>query len=66
MVSKGLQDNTLTFDFAGGANIDPGKTSHMHGAQIEFVAADEIKATWVNWASGKADHSASFRVSRKK
>jgi hypothetical protein len=66
MTSKGLQGNVLTFDFTGGANIDPAKTSHMHGATIEFTSADEIKATWHNWAQGKADHSATFRVVRKK
>jgi hypothetical protein len=66
MVSKGLQGDVLDFEFAGGANIDPSKTSHMHAARIEFVAADEIKATWHNWSNGKADHSATFRVVRKR
>ena len=66
MTSTGLQGNTLAFDFAGGANIDPVKTSHMHGAMIEFVSADEIKATWQNWNHGKADHAATFRVVRKR
>jgi hypothetical protein len=66
MLSKGLQGNALTFDFAGGANIDPAKTSHMHGARIEFVSGDEIKATWQNWDHGKADHAATFRVVRNR
>ena len=66
MQSKGLAGNVLTFDFAGGANIDPAKTSHMHSAKLEFVSADEIRATWDNWQNGKADHSATFRVVRKK
>jgi hypothetical protein len=55
MISKGLQGNALTFDFAGGANIDPATSEHMHGARIEFVSADEIKATWQNWNHGKAE-----------
>jgi hypothetical protein len=66
MVSTGLQGNVLNFEFAGGTNIDPAKTSHMHTAMIEFLSADEIKATWHNWSSGKADHSATFRAVRKK
>ena len=66
MTSRGLEGNTLTFDFAGGANIDPTVTSHMHGARFEFVSPDELKATWQNWDKGKADHTATFRVLRKK
>ena len=66
MVSAGLQGNTLAFEFAGGANINPATTSHMHSASFEFVSADEIKSTWVNWNGGKSDHSATFRVVRKK
>jgi hypothetical protein len=66
MKSKGLQGNTLIFDFAGGANIDPAQTSHMHGAKIEFVSRDEIKATWQNWNHGKPDHAAVLRLVRKK
>jgi hypothetical protein len=66
MRSKGLQGNVLAFDFDGGTNIDPAKTSHMHAAKYEFVSADEVRATWINWANGKADdHVASFRIRRK-
>jgi hypothetical protein len=66
MTSRGLQGTRLVFDFAGGANIDATRTSHMHAAAIEFVGADEIKGTWHNWSGGKPDHSATFRVVRKK
>jgi hypothetical protein len=66
MMSKGLDGNVVAFDFAGGANIDPAKTSHMHAARIEFISADEIKGTWENWRDGKHDHAASFRVVRKR
>jgi hypothetical protein len=66
MTATGLQGNVLSFKFSGGANIEPSTTSHMHDATIEFVSADEIKATWVNWTGGKPDHSATFRVVRKK
>jgi hypothetical protein len=66
MTSTGLQGSTLAFEFSGGSNIDPSTTSHMHAATIEFVSADEIKGTWVNWNHGKSDHSSTFRVVRKK
>jgi len=66
MRSKGVDGNRLAFEFAGGANIDPAKNSYMHAVRIEFVSADEIKATWSNWAKGKSDHEATFRVVRKK
>jgi hypothetical protein len=66
MTSAGLKGNTLAFTFSGGSNIDAAKTSHMHDASIEFISADEIKATWVNWSNGKFDHAASFRVVRQR
>ena len=66
MTTTGLQGNTLSFKFTGGANIEPSTTSHMHEAAIEFLSADEIKGTWTNWKDGKPDHSATFRVVRKK
>jgi hypothetical protein len=68
MRSQGLVGNSVAFDFVGGANIDPAKTSHMHSVRIEFVSADEIKGTWQNWSNGKADddHLAAFRAIRKK
>ena len=66
MRSKGLDGNVLAFQFDGGANIDAAKTSHMHSAKLEFLSADEIRGTWDNWKNGTADHSATFRVVRKK
>jgi hypothetical protein len=68
MRSAGLKGNALTFDFDGGTNIDPAKTSHMHSAKIEFVSNDEIRGRWTSWSNGKPDeqHTASFRAIRKK
>lgn len=66
MRSPGLVGNTISFDFAGGSNIEPRTTSHMHAARIEFVSPDEIRATWINWKDGKEDHGASFRAVRKR
>jgi len=68
MRSKGLSGNLLAFDFDGGTNIDPAKTSHMHAAKFEFISANEIRASWTNWKDGKAqgDHAASFLIQRKR
>jgi hypothetical protein len=67
MRSRGLDGNKLSFEFDGGANIDPATTSHMHSARIEFITADEIRGTWHNWKNGKPDeHGAAFRIVRKK
>jgi hypothetical protein len=66
MTSPGIQGHTMTFQFAGGANIDPATTSHMHDATIEFVSNDEIKAVWQNWSKGKPDHAGAFRIVRKR
>jgi hypothetical protein len=65
MTSPGLAGNAIAFEFAGGANVNPATTSHMHTARIEFISADEIKGTWENWTGGKSDHAATFRVVRK-
>jgi hypothetical protein len=66
MTSRGLEGNVLTFDFAGGTNIDPAHTTHMHGARIEFRSADEIVSAWQNWKAGKPDGPAHpFRIVRK-
>ena len=67
MLSKGLDGNTLVFDFAGGANIDPSTTSHMHAVRLEFVSADEIISSWQNWKDGKPTGPPHpFRVVRKR
>jgi hypothetical protein len=55
MRAKEIHGNVMNFDFDGGANIDPAKTSHMHNVRWEFVTKDEIKADWHNWKDGKDD-----------
>lgn len=66
MSTPGLKGDVLEFTFIGGTNIDPATTSHMHAARLEFMSADEIKGTWVNWADGRSNHAAAFRVVRKR
>ena len=66
MRAKELKGNVLQFDFEGGSNIDAATTSHMHSAKWEFVSADEVKADWQNWSSGKPDHVGAMHIRRKK
>lgn len=66
MRAKTVDGNVLQFDFDGGANIDPAKTSHMHSVRWEFVSKDEVKADWHNWSGGKPDHVGAVHLSRKK
>lgn len=66
MRSAGLQGTTLAFEYAGGTNIGP-QTSYMHSMRMEFVSADEVRATWQNWKAGHPNEPpAPFRITRKK
>ena len=68
MRAREIQGNIMNFEFDGGANIDPAKTSHMHNVRWEFISKDEIKAEWHNWASGKEDpqHLGRMHLQRKR
>ena len=68
MRAKEIHGNVMNFDFDGGTNIDPAKTSHMHNVRWEFISKDEIKADWHNWADGKEDpaHLGRMHLTRKK
>lgn len=45
--------NKLDFQFAGGANLDPAKDQHMHGAVLTFIDDDHIQVDGTGWADGK-------------
>jgi hypothetical protein len=66
MRARTAASDAIAFEFDGGANIDPAKTSHMHSARFEFVSNDEIKALWQNWSKGQPDHLATIRLARRK
>ena len=68
MRAKDIAGNEMRFEFDGGTNIDPAKTSHMHNVRWEFISKDEIKADWHNWANGKEDpaHVGRMHLQRKK
>lgn len=45
--------NTLVFEFVGGANLDPAKDQHMHGAVLKIIDADHIEVEGTGWEDGK-------------
>jgi hypothetical protein len=56
----------LRFDFTGGTNIDPAKTSHMHGGRLFFRGPDRLDAEWANWDKGKPSGAHKFFLERVK
>jgi hypothetical protein len=66
MRARSVAGNRLTFEFDGGANVDPARDSHMHSMWMEFVSDDELRSEWQNWTAGKPAKPGPFRVVRKK
>jgi hypothetical protein len=44
--------NQLTFEFVGGANLDPKKDKHMHGATLTIIDADHYEVQGIGWENG--------------
>jgi hypothetical protein len=42
----------LVFEFAGGANLDPAKDKHMHGATLTIVDDNHVELQGVGWDGG--------------
>jgi hypothetical protein len=58
-------EGTITFNFAGGANIDPTKDAHMHDVVFTFVDDDHLETAWTLWNEGKAADTYRFSLVRK-
>ncbi len=65
MLSGKSTADELVFDFAGGANIQPEKDTHMHSARIRFDGKNAIAAEWDLFEQGKKAESKKFFLSRK-
>ena len=63
---KGGSANELTFDFAGGANINPAKDTFMHDAKLVFVDPDHIRGEWTSWSGGRPGGTTVFEMERKR
>ena len=52
LVSGGSQGE-LVFDFAGGSNLDPATSPHIHNGRIAILAPDRFDAEWQGWNQGR-------------
>jgi len=67
MRAKTANGDSISFEFEGGANLDPAKDSHMHSGSIEFLSPDEIRARWVGFDGGKpSPQPVVFHLARRK
>jgi hypothetical protein len=44
--------NQISFQFAGGSNLDPAKDKHMHSATLTIVDDGHIEVAGVGWQGG--------------
>lgn len=60
--------NQIVFVFDGGANLDPKKDKHMHGATLTIVDDDHIEIEGEGWEDGKPSHEmcGEMKLVRKK
>ncbi len=61
----GPADEAIEFEFAGGANIDPDVSAHMHSARIEPRGEDRVRSEWRLFADGKQQDVKSFDLVRR-
>jgi len=63
---KRSTDSKLVFDFAGGSNIDPKKSDHIHSGWIKFEGKDKIEAEWAVFGEGVQKGTNRFVLERKR
>ena len=63
-LASGGAEGALRFDFVSGTNLDPEKSSFMHGAQFTTLTKDRLEATWSSFDKGKPSDSHTFYMSR--
>ena len=49
---KSVVGDKISFEFAGGGNLDPKKDKHMHAATLTIVDADHIEMEGIGWENG--------------
>lgn len=60
----GGRDGDLVFDFAGGDNVDPKITTHMHGGRFSVKGVDVYEADWSIVSEGKLAGNNRFFMKR--
>jgi hypothetical protein len=60
--------NQISFQFAGGSNLDPKKDKHMHAATLTIVDDSHIEVAGVGWEGGAPakDMCCGLKLVRKK
>jgi hypothetical protein len=60
--------NQISFQFAGGSNLDPTKDKHMHSATLTIVDDGHIEVAGVGWQGGAPakDMCCGMKLVRKK
>ena len=60
--------NQISFQFAGGSNLDPKTDKHMHAATLTIVDDDHIETAGVGWENGAPakEMCGSMKLVRKK
>lgn len=51
--SSGFEENTVTFDFVDGSNMESPDERHMHEVKIAMLAPDKIRHEWNHYEGGK-------------
>jgi hypothetical protein len=49
---KSVATSKLSFEFAGGTNLDPKKDRHMHATVLTLVDPDHIELEGIGWENG--------------
>jgi hypothetical protein len=65
MRAKSPSGARVVFAFDGGTNLDAERDRHMHEATFEFVGADELRTTWVEFEGGKPGTTVAMHLIRK-
>ena len=47
------EGGALSFDFAGGSNVDAAKDDHIHGAEIRLGDDGRLHEAWTGWSGGE-------------
>jgi hypothetical protein len=65
---KSSSAQQISFQFAGGSNLDPKKDKHMHAATLTIVDDDHIEVAGVGWEGGAPvkDMCCGMKLVRKK
>jgi hypothetical protein len=65
LVKTAANPTTLTFDFAGGTNLDAAKDTHVHSGSIRILEGARLEEDWSVFAKGQPTASHRFFLVRK-